>query len=359
MGSSPMAQRSGSVPLRAYLRPLLVCDISVSPSCSTESLLRVCRECGPKEWRSDTSTWDDFTVTPVRGGLTNLMYACAHNSIRVVVRVYGANSDAFNERDGRVTKALGEVGMGKQVYGFFQNGRVEGWIQGRTLQPGELVDPDIAPLVGTKMAELHTLSLYENEGESGTEREEERVPTLWSLLHSWMDESESVTFDKGSHNAQRLEALDLPRWREYAREVEVALASTSSPVVFAHNDLHAGNILYDPSSHSASLIDWEFASWSYRDFDIANYMGEVHDCDPDLFPTQSQQSHFLRGYCSVAGGEWQDLYRLAVPWVPVSHLLWGFWGVIQAYKSHIPDFDYLEYARMRFESLKRCTVQNE
>ena len=39
----------------------------------------------------------------------------------------------------------------------------------------------------------------------------------------------------------------------------------------------------------------------------------------------------------------------AVGWlVPASHLFWGAWAVVQAGSSAI-DFDYLSYARMRFQ----------
>ena len=34
-------------------------------------------------------------------------------------------------------------------------------------------------------------------------------------------------------------------------------------------------------------------------------------------------------------------------YTPVSHLLWGLWGLVYSKNSEI-DFDYLEYARQRF-----------
>ena len=50
------------------------------------------------------------------------------------------------------------------------------------------------------------------------------------------------------------------------------------PVVFSHNDINTGNILvrdnylgHDP----VVLIDFEFSSYNYRSFDIANHFNEL------------------------------------------------------------------------------------
>ena len=51
---------------------------------------------------------------------------------------------------------------------------------------------------------------------------------------------------------------------------------------------------------------------------------------------------------------WKLICRVCVPlqaaawdYTPVSHLLWGLWGLIYSKNSEI-DFDYLAYARQRF-----------
>jgi choline/ethanolamine kinase len=42
-----------------------------------------------------------------------------------------------------------------------------------------------------------------------------------------------------------------------------------SPVVFCHNDLQEGNILYnddepDPAKKKMTFIDWEYGNYNYR-----------------------------------------------------------------------------------------------
>lgn len=61
----------------------------------------------------------------------------------------------------------------------------------------------------------------------------------------------------------------------YKREF---LPKTNSPVVFAHNDLQEGNILirpeYETPDDKLALIDFEYCSYNYRGFDLANHFCE-------------------------------------------------------------------------------------
>ena len=49
------------------------------------------------------------------------------------------------------------------------------------------------------------------------------------------------------------------------------------PVVFSHNDINTGNILVKEESECSDpvvLIDYEFSSYNYRGFDLANHFNE-------------------------------------------------------------------------------------
>lgn len=55
----------------------------------------------------------------------------------------------------------------------------------------------------------------------------------------------------------------------------LAVNKIQSPVVFAHNDLLLGNILYDPSSESrVTFIDYEYADYNFQAYDIGNHFDE-------------------------------------------------------------------------------------
>ena len=42
------------------------------------------------------------------------------------------------------------------------------------------------------------------------------------------------------------------------------------------------------------------------------------------------------------------LHRASMAYVPISHLMWGLWGLIQAKTSNC-DYDFVEYGRQRLE----------
>lgn len=52
------------------------------------------------------------------------------------------------------------------------------------------------------------------------------------------------------------------------------LKTLGSPVVFAHNDLLLGNVIYTESSDRVSFIDYEYADHNYQAYDIGNHFTE-------------------------------------------------------------------------------------
>lgn len=51
------------------------------------------------------------------------------------------------------------------------------------------------------------------------------------------------------------------------------VANVTSPIVFCHNDLNAGNMLLDSKSNIV-IIDYEYGSYNYRGFDLGNFFCE-------------------------------------------------------------------------------------
>mmetsp|Transcript_30138 Transcript_30138/g.49816 ORF Transcript_30138/g.49816 Transcript_30138/m.49816 type:complete len:261 (-) Transcript_30138:162-944(-) len=136
-------------------------------------------------------------------------------------------------------------------------------------------------------------------------------------------------------------------------------------VVFSHQDLLSGNILYNDSWDHVRIIDYEYGGYNYRGFDIANHFCEYAGFDFDIknhFPNKEQQLYFLEKYVSHATPELhakltsegrlgillEELYQELKYFVLASHLWWGYWAIMQAKHSPI-DFDYMGYARLRFE----------
>lgn len=52
------------------------------------------------------------------------------------------------------------------------------------------------------------------------------------------------------------------------------LSDLGSPIVFAHNDLLLGNVIYTKEQSSVTFIDFEYAAANYQAFDIGNHFNE-------------------------------------------------------------------------------------
>ncbi|CAL8469115.1 g8656 [Coccomyxa elongata] len=128
---------------------------------------------------------------------------------------------------------------------------------------------------------------------------------------------------------------------------------------------------------SVRLIDYEYAGPNPVAFDIANHWCEYaadyhtdtpHLLDYSLMPDDQQQDRFVRAYMESAlalqGGKGllpsssqeaaledavEQLKAAARAYLPISHLLWGLWGLIQAHTSNVPGFDFDSYAQQRLE----------
>ncbi|VDD89427.1 unnamed protein product [Enterobius vermicularis] len=167
------------------------------------------------------------------------------------------------------------------------------------------------------------------------------------------------------------------------------LRKSKSAVVFCHNDMQEGNILL-PRAGSGNvrlmsvteetlgdhqmlspsnvmtphlvLIDFEYASYNYRGFDFANHFVEC-TIDYDVnqspyfqiyesrFPSETHQLEFFKSYISEFDDlslveeldtQAEQMIKETAPFIPVSHLFWGIWSLLQIEVSPVK-FGFVEY----------------
>jgi thiamine kinase-like enzyme len=82
-------------------------------------------------------------------------------------------------------------------------------------------------------------------------------------------------------------------------------------ITFCHNDLNNGNFLYDEGSKHFYFLDYEFAGFNYRGYDLANFFNEMtmeydypiapyFKANPELYPKESTLTEVLGHY--ILGG---------------------------------------------------------
>lgn len=106
------------------------------------------------------------------------------------------------------------------------------------------------------------------------------------------------------------------------------------------------------------VIDFEYAGYNPRAFDIANHfcewMYDYHSEEPakmhiNQYPTKEQRSLFLSSYDSNQN---LDSFLIEVDhWKMACLLFWGLWGLVQASQSEI-DFDYFYYSMQRIAAFR-------
>ena len=101
----------------------------------------------------------DIIITRIMGGNTNSLYKVEARSLSdaVVLRLFGRGTELFIDRstENSALSQLSKLGMAPTFHGLIENGRVEGFLSGRHLNPSELALPKVLSAVATQMAILH------------------------------------------------------------------------------------------------------------------------------------------------------------------------------------------------------------
>lgn len=264
-------------------------------------------------------------AVPLGGGITNTNFRVHNAGADFVVRI-GDDIPVhqvmrFNERT--ATIAAHAAGLSPRVVHHEPGALVLEYIDGRTLTPEDVRDPAILPRIAELIRTCHTRMAGHLRG---------------PLLMFWpfhVIRDYAVTL----REAKSRWADRLPGFLDVAGD----LARRVGPidVVFAHNDLLAGNLIDD--GKRLWLIDWDYAGFNSPLFDLAN-LASNNNLSPDdedlLLDLYFRRTPY--GACHTA----YTAMRAA------SLLRETMWAMVSELHSNL-DFDYGAYAAdylARFEA---------
>ncbi|WOL09032.1 lysine--tRNA ligase isoform X1 [Canna indica] len=306
------------------------------------------------------SEWGDIKdikaleVTQLKGAMTNEVYEVHWPTLskdgvsrKVLVRIYGEGVDVFFDRENeiRTFACMSRHGQGPLLLGRFANGRVEEFINARTLSAADLRDPDISFLIASKLKEFHALAM------PGPKK-----VILWERLRNWHKEALRLC------SPDEIKEFQLDILGEEMKTLEKIMSTEDERIGFCHNDLQYGNIMMDEESRQVTIIDYEYASFNPVAYDLANHFCEMaanyhtetpHILDFSKYPDVKERERFVQIYLNSSGEtsndmEVEKMMQLIEKYSLASHLLWGLWGIISEHVNEI-DFEYKEYARQRFQ----------
>uniref|UniRef100_A0AC35EZL2 Choline kinase n=1 Tax=Panagrolaimus sp. PS1159 TaxID=55785 RepID=A0AC35EZL2_9BILA len=341
-----------------------------------------------------TVSLDNMKITRIKGGMSNMLFLCRltenHPPIgtepdKVLLRVYfNPETESHLVAESVIFTLLSERHLGPKLYGIFSGGRLEEYIPSRPLKCHEIAIPSMSNKIAKRLAHVHQLE----------------VPIwkepdyLCDALERWLHQLVTIP---GAHSnfeipekyhewsPKVITTDDIEKEIEYLR---AQIVHSKSKVSFCHNDMQEGNILLpkassgnirmpsisdeQPASNSLSafnpldprlvLIDFEYASYNYRGFDFANHFVEYsinyeideapyYEIKPENVPSNDRMFEFMLSYLKELNPNKDDseleadahsMVEETVPFIPVSHLLWGVWGLLQVEVSPV-GFGFAEY----------------
>lgn len=324
--------------------------------------------------------------------------------LRIYGEVHGEEDDALGGiiSESVVFALLSERNFGPKLYGIFPGGRIEQYLNARALLTRELAVPKIYQKIAEKMAEIHTLDIPMSK----------EPEWLWNCIDRWLKTLNSILTRTDWGNKTPL--VDVVRSFDFRKEkawLQSVINEGNYKVVFCHNDMQEGNILYSNSNNSdktsgssdcqesvedelkkqyiqirnddepdLQIIDFEYCAYNYRGFDLANHFIEWTFDYSNLeapfyyhrkqhYPTTEQRQSFYSSYLRKLHEDLsgytpteQDLSDMDAEvrvFSMFSHLFWSVWSVVMTLATI--EFGYWEYgvARIREYQLLKQTYERE
>ncbi|CAG5103481.1 Similar to Chkb: Choline/ethanolamine kinase (Rattus norvegicus) [Cotesia congregata] len=219
---------------------------------------RICRDYLHGVWKHVNA--DNIVFKHISGGLSNWVYnvqlpegttPLRGEPRQVLLRIYG-QTHGERAMESIITESviftlLSERKLGPKLHGVFPGGRIEEYIPARPLLTKELADPELSAMTAEKMALLHMMQVPIN-----------KEPTwLWDTMAKWRTSAEEVL--------------------KNVEEVDTHLMK----------HIEYGNILLRQNTRKRELviIDFEYCSYNYRGFDLANHFVEwQYDYTAEEYP---------------------------------------------------------------------------
>ncbi|XP_066999642.1 ethanolamine kinase isoform X2 [Anabrus simplex] len=275
--------------LRSAEPGVLKLSMTVDEDKLIEGALKVLAAIRPT-WIEENIKFKVFT-----DGITNKLLGCFYADAPddvILVRVYGQKTDLLIDRNAetRNIQLLHAFGYAPNLYATFTNGLAYEYVPGEILMEDTCLDPQVFPLVAVMMANMHRV-------DCGPDVPKE--PCMWTKTCQFMN----IMPDKFSDVEKHARFVKLiPNRQKLQQEYELLkseLMDLGSPVVFSHNDLLLGNIIYNSKKECVTFIDYEYASYNYQAFDIGNHFAEfagVSEVDYSRYPSPEFQRQWLRIY---------------------------------------------------------------
>ena len=281
----------------------------------------------PKERAARLPCWKgEVAPEPLGGGITNINFTVDDAGDRYVVRigddipVHGV----YRVHELAAARAAHAAGIAPEIVHAEPGALVMRWVEGRTLEPGDVRDPTRMERVLDTVIRCHREVLAHFRGPT---------PIFW-VFQVIRDYARTLR-DGGSRMTGRLDEL-----LERSARLESAVGPVD--IVFGHNDLLAANFIDD--GDRIWLIDWEYAGFNSPLFDLGGLVSN-NELDADA------ERWLLERYFGTSLGDAGAAGYAAMKCA--SLLRESMWSMVSELHSEI-DFDYAAYTKENLERFERA-----
>ena len=267
----------------------------------------------------------DVEPEPLGGGITNVNFTVDDAGERYVVRI-GEDIPAhgvYRASELASARAAHAAGISPEIVHAEPGALVMRWVDGRTLEPADVRDPDVLARVLDTVVRCHRDIPLHYRG---------MTPIFWvfQVIHGYA----RTLREDGSRMAARLDDL-------LARSARIEAVVGPVEIVFGHNDLLAANFIDD--GDRIWLIDWEYAGFNSPLFDLGG-LASNNELDA------GEERWMLERYFGSPPGESQLESYAAMKCA--SLLREAMWSMVSELHSAI-DFDYEAYTEENLERFER------
>jgi len=345
--------------------------------------------------RTKLPSWKNLTDSDIEfflfSSITNKVYKVTSKTEGVSPQVVilrnfcGKEGIVDKDKEIKVFNEMSKTGFGPKCYAQEGDIRLEEFIPSRTIHPHEYKEKTVRRKLARTLAAIHCLEVPEVE----------RIGLFESILKDpryFRMYDEKCEEDIYSPEEKKvIETLKKATSKEEQNFIDSILPKDD--IVFSHNDLLQGNILISQEKEDTIFIDYEYASYNFRGYDIGNMFKEAtfdygvsqppyFQIKDENFPNDEELRDFLRYYLvfvkmslteiTEKGDEMieneelvqeylekyfqpealkeriEALVRETMIGVMLSYYYWLVWGVKMHKTVDIP-FDYLEFSRLKYE----------
>uniref|UniRef100_A0A0N5BGC8 Choline/ethanolamine kinase n=1 Tax=Strongyloides papillosus TaxID=174720 RepID=A0A0N5BGC8_STREA len=337
---------------------------------------KICSEYLTGEWEKVDK--NSISIQRISGGNSNHVFKVSisnKNENPVLLRIYGTECEEEIFKDTLLFSILSEKKLGPKFLGYFPGGRLEEFIESRSLVTRELAYPSVLKILARKLAGIHSLEVPLS-----------KRPQIFDMIRSELKKIEDATTPNylikikttKLCNLKYPEGVTIQELEKEVRLLEDYVKRYNIKIVFSHNDIFEGNIIVrnnatiekdkiisDDENDCIIVIDYEYSCYNYRGFDFSQIFREMAYSYDSSFEHgyQIYQEHlkndekllvFINEYLKEMfkinnivideeklKKETSQLLFESKIFFQVVDLYWGIWNIRQGFISTIKSYNFM------------------